>query len=189
VKRFLCCVCLGLCLSAFLSAQTTDGEDEEPKKGFARFWANFTEVLFTPQIHKPFSVAGGLELTQNERVNFLPEMYVMGDYELSRFFGFGVRGGLTFGSKQPEDRLVSVMEGVIFGRFYLYDFVWIRPFVQTGIGVSIDREQGYEVYDPLGELALGARAHYTGWFLEASLRVGYPFRLSFGLAAGHSFLP
>jgi hypothetical protein len=213
VKRLLLCMIICTCFGVFAAAQTAEGESDTPaasaaaiadatadatdradssdtpKKGFAKFWSNFTDVLFTPQIHKPFSVAGGLDLTQNDRVNVLPELYVMGDYELSRFFGFGLRAGLTFGSSQPSDRLVSVMEGVIFGRFYVWDFGWIRPFVHTGLGVSVNREQEYEVYDALGELGFGARAHWTGWFLEGSFRVGYPFRLSFGLAFGHSFLP
>jgi hypothetical protein len=172
-------------------AQTPDaGGRGTPKKNFfLRVWNGFTETLFTPQIHKPFSVAGGIELTQNDRTGLLPELFVMSDYELTRYFGVGLRGGLTFGSTQPEDRLVSVMEGVLFGRFYVYDFGWIKPFVQTGLGLSIIREQEYEYTDILGEAALGVRAHWKGWLTEASFRYGYPFRLAFGLSFGHSFLP
>ncbi|MDR1105543.1 MAG: hypothetical protein LBL44_04230 [Treponema sp.] len=188
MKRLLLLTVMGVCVCALAAAQATDGPDA-PKKGFAKFWAGFTEILFTPQVHKPFSVAGGIELTQNDRTSMLPEIFVMSDYELSRYFGFGLRGGLTFSSNKPEDQLVSVMEGSLYGRFYVYDFGWIRPFVQTGLGVSVNREQDYEVYDVLGEVSMGARAHWKGWFLEPSFRVGYPFRLAFGMAVGHSFLP
>jgi hypothetical protein len=156
---------------------------------FVRFWRGFAETLFTPQIHKPFSVAAGIEASQNDRLNLLPELFVASDYELSRYFGLGVRGGITFGSGEPTDRIVSVMEGAFYGRFYLYDFGWIRPYVQTGLGISIDREQEYEYTDILGEFAAGIRAHYTGWFLDANARYGYPFRIAFGVSLGHSFLP
>jgi hypothetical protein len=181
LKRFALCALL--CVLA-ASAWT-----QEKENFFKRFWSTFVEVLFTPQIHKPFSVAGGIEYTQNDRERFLPELVVIADYELSRYFGFGLRGGLTFGSREPEHSLVSVMEGVVYGRFYVYDFGWIRPFVQAGIGVSIDREQDYEYTDVLGETAGGARAHWKGWFLEAVIRYGRPFRFAFGLSFGHSFLP
>jgi hypothetical protein len=156
---------------------------------FVRAWNGFTETLFTPQIHKPFSVAGGIEMTQNEREGMLPELFVISDYEITPFFGLGLRGGMTFGSKRPDDRLVSVMEGVVFGRFYVHDFGWIKPYVQTGIGISLDQEMEYEYTDVLGEAALGARAHWKGWFMDAGFRVGYPFRTAFGLSFGHSFLP
>jgi hypothetical protein len=156
---------------------------------FARFWAGFKETLFAPQIHKPFSVSGGYELTQNDRSSMLSEMYVMADYELSRNFGLGLRGGLSFGSSAPDHKLVTVMEGVFFMRLYIHDFGWIKPFVQTGLGISIDREQEYEYNDVLGEAALGIRAHYKGWFMETGFRYGYPFRLAFGAGFGHSFLP
>jgi hypothetical protein len=156
---------------------------------FSRFWNGFTETLFTPQIHKPFSVAGGIEITQNDRVNFLPELTVTSDYELTPYFGVGLRGGMTFGSTEPEDRMVSVLEGAIFARCYVYDFGWIKPFVQTGVGISIDQEMEYEYTDILGEFALGARAHWKGWFLDGAFRTGYPFRMAFGMSFGHSFLP
>jgi hypothetical protein len=81
------------------------------------------------------------------------------------------------------------MEAVFYERFYVYDFGWIRPFIQTGLGLSIDREEEYKVNDFLGEVAIGARAHWTGWFMEMSVRYGYPFRFAGGLAFGHSFLP
>jgi hypothetical protein len=156
---------------------------------FVRFWRGFAETLFTPQIHKPFSVAAGIEAAQNDRVNLLPQIFIASDYELSRYFGLGVRGGLSFGSSEPTDRIVSVMEGAFYGRFYVYDFGWIRPYVQTGIGISVDREQEFEYTDVLGEFGLGVRAHYTGWFLDTGFRYGYPFRIAFGLSLGHSFLP
>jgi hypothetical protein len=174
-------------LAASLWAQE---ETEEVKKNFfIRFWDSFTTTLLTPQIHKPFSVMGGIEFTNNDRVAMLPELFVASDYEFSRYFGAGVRGGLTFGSSEPVDRLVSVMEGVFYGRFYVYDFGWIRPFVHAGIGVSVDREQEFEYADVLGEFGTGVRAHWKGWFLEASFRYGYPFRTAGGLSLGHSFLP
>jgi hypothetical protein len=156
---------------------------------FVRFWRGFAETLFTPQVHKPFSVAAGMEVSQNDRIHFLPELFVASDYELSRYFGLGLRGGMTFGSSEPTDRIVSVMEGVFYGRFYVYDFGWIRPYVQAGIGISLDREQDFEYTDVLGEAAAGVRAHYTGWFLDAGVRYGYPFRAGFGMSLGHSFLP
>jgi hypothetical protein len=166
-------------------------EDSAVKKDtfFGRFWGNFTEVLFTPQIHKPFSVSGTLELTQNDRLHLLPEISITADYELSRYFGFGLRAGLTFASNQPIDKLVTVMDAAVFGRFYVYDFGWIRPYVETGLGISIDRELEYEYTDVLGEAGAGARAHWKGWFMEANFRYGYPFRFAFGLGVGHSFLP
>jgi hypothetical protein len=183
----LCFAIFCFCISA---GSLLWAQEAEPKRNFfLRFWDSFTETLFTPQVHKPFSVMGGVEFTQNDRVKMLPEMYVASDYELSRYFGLGLRGGLTFGSSQPTDRLVTVMEGVLYGRFYVYDFGWIRPFVQTGLGISIDRELEFEYTDVLGEFALGARAHWTGWFLETSFRYGYPFRMAAGLGLGHSFLP
>jgi hypothetical protein len=175
-------------------AETQDAAEssamtEEDPGFFKRFWNHFTDVLFTPQIHKPFSVAGGIEMTRNDRAKFLPELYLMTDYEFSRYLGFGIKGGISFGSNEPADKLVTVMEAVFYERFYVYDFGWIRPFVQTGIGLSIDREQEYEVNDVLGEVAIGARAHWTGWFMEMSVRYGYPFLFAGGLAFGHSFLP
>jgi hypothetical protein len=186
VKRFL--LLAVLCVS---SVSLVRGQEAEAKTGFfSRFFGNFKENLLAPQtIHKPFAVAAGVEATQNDRNKILPELYLLSDYELSREFGFGLRVGLTFASSQPIDRLVTVMEGVIYGRFYVYDFVWIRPFVQVGLGISIDREEEYTYRDKLGEAALGARAHYKGWFAEASFRYGYPFRMAFGLGIGHSFLP
>lgn len=180
MKRFVLCA-----LFCILAATAWTQE----RNFFKRFWNNFVEVLFTPQIHKPFSVAAGIEYAQNEREHFLPELVVIADYELSRYFGIGVRGSITFGSKQPEHALVSVMEGVGYGRFYPYDFGWIRPFIQVGIGISADSEQDYQYTDVLGETSAGVRAHWKGWFLEAVIRYGYPFRLAFGLGLGHSFLP
>jgi hypothetical protein len=188
LKRFLLCgfFCV---LAVSLACAQEEGAGKAKSGLFNRFWNGFTETLFTPQIHKPFSVSGGIELTQNDRKDLLPEFFATADYELSRYFGFGARAGLTFASNQPIDKMVTVMEGVGFARFYLYDFGWIRPYLQTGLGLSIDREQDYEYTDILGEAALGARAHWTGWFLEANFRYGYPFRFAFGLSFGHSFLP
>jgi hypothetical protein len=174
-------------MASAAGAQETGAE--EKSNFFIRFWNGFKEGLFTPQIHKPFAVSAGMEATKNERVNMLPELFIASDYELTRYFGIGVRGGLTFGSQQPEDSLVTVMEGVIFARCYVYDFGWIRPYVQTGIGISLDREMEYEYTDVLGEFSTGARAHWKGWFMDAAFRYGYPFHLAFGLSVGHSFLP
>jgi hypothetical protein len=182
-------------LAAFAAGAQEEPPPSPPKEStqknniFVRFWNGFTRTLLAPQIHKPFSVAGGLEMTQNDRVDFLPEMVVISDYELSPYFGLGVRGGITFGSKEPDHRLVSVMEGVFFGRFYVYDFGWIKPFVQTGLGISLDQELAYKYTDILGEFALGARAHWKGWFMETAFRCGYPFRIAAGVTVGHSFLP
>jgi hypothetical protein len=188
-------LCLFLCIlavpAAFPQQQKDRGGGFWNSVGnfFSRTWNGFTETLFTPQIHKPFSVAGGIEMTQNEREGLLPELFVISDYELTPSFGLGLRGGMTFGSKRPDDRLVSVMEGVFFGRFYVCDFGWIKPYVQTGVGISIDQEMEYEYMDVLGEFALGVRAHWKGWFMDAGFRGGYPFRTAFGLSFGHSFLP
>jgi hypothetical protein len=195
LKRFLLCICLALLFIplGFAQAETAGqgaGGAQTPKQNFfVRSWTYFTTTLFAPQIHKPFSVSGGIEMTQNDRINMLPEVFIAADYELSRYFGFGLRGGFTFGSKEPADSMVSVMEGVLFGRFYVHDFGWIRPFVQTGLGISLERELEYEYTDVLGEVATGARMHWTGWFMETLVRYGYPFRMAFGVSVGHSFLP
>ena len=183
MKRFVLTAVFFLLAASFGFAQSGGGF-------FSRFWSTFKTNLFAPQeIHKPFSVAGGMEITQNDRDKLLPEVFVLADYELTREFGFGLKAGLTFASRQPIDRLVTVMEGELYGRFYVYDFGWIRPFVQAGLGISVDREEDYTYNDILGEATVGARAHYLGWFAEASFRYGYPFRLAFGLGIGHSFLP
>jgi hypothetical protein len=81
------------------------------------------------------------------------------------------------------------MEGALFGRFYVYDFGWIRPYLQTGVGISMVRELDYEYTDILGEFATGARAHWKGWFMDLMYRYGYPFRMAVGLSIGHSFIP
>jgi hypothetical protein len=190
LKRLLLCVMYCILTASLVYAQEAGPEAPAKKRNaFVRFWKGFTESLLAPQIHKPFSVAGGIEMTQNDRVAFLPEIFVISDYELSPYFGIGVRGGLTFGSREPEDRLVSVMDGVVFGRFYVYDFGWIKPFIQTGVGISIDQELEYKYTDISGEFAAGVRAHWKGWFLETAFRCGYPFRLACGMSVGHSFLP
>ncbi|MDR1390430.1 MAG: hypothetical protein LBJ31_10705 [Treponema sp.] len=185
MKRVTLLVVLLLACSA-LFAQEADAKKTGRVK---QFFGNFKENLFSPQPHRPFSVGAGLELTQNDREDMLPEIIIYSDYELSRYFGMGVRGGLTFASRQPTDRLVSVMEGVFYQRAYLYDFGWIRPFVHTGIGVSVAREEEYKYTDFLGEAALGLRAHYKGWFAEMIFRYGYPFRFAVGLSVGHSYIP
>jgi hypothetical protein len=188
-------LCLFLCIlavpAAFPQQQKDRGGGFWTSVGgfFSRAWNGFTETLFTPQIHKPFSVAGGIEITQNERDRILPEFFIISDYELTPYFGAGIRGGMTFGSQRPDDRLISVMEGVFFGRFYVYDFGWIKPFIQTGVGISMDQEREFDYTDVRGEFALGARAHWKGWFMEAGFRCGYPFRTAFGMSFGHSFLP
>ncbi|MDR2768221.1 MAG: hypothetical protein LBB82_07845 [Treponema sp.] len=164
-------------------------EEEKRPNAFKRFFGDFKENLFAPQPHRPFSVGFGAELTQNDREDLLPEIIIYSDYELSRYFGMGVRGGLTFASRQPFDRLVTVMEGVFYQRVYIYDFGWIRPFVHTGIGISIDSEEEYKMNDVLGEAAIGLRAHYKGWFAEMAFRYGYPFRFAIGLSVGHSYIP
>jgi hypothetical protein len=189
VKRLLLCVVFCILAAASALAQNEVQEKVKGNNGWSRFWRGFANTLLTPQIHKPFSVAGGIEFTQNDRVSSLPELFVTADYELSPYFGIGLEGGMTFGSKQPADRLVSVMEGIIYGRFYVYDFGWIKPYTQVGLGISIDRELEYEYNDVLGEISIGARIHYTGWFLDTSFRYGYPFRIGGGISIGHSFLP
>lgn len=153
------------------------------------FLAFSQESFFAPHMHKPFAVMVGIEISQNDRVNMLPEVYAASDYEFTRYFGIGVRGGITFGSREPDYSLVAVMEGVFYGRFYLYDFNWIRPYLQTGIGISLDREQEYEYTDTLGEFAVGTRAQWKGWFLDLAFRYGYPFRIAYGMSLGRSFLP
>ena len=192
LKRLL--VLVLFCVTARLYAQDVDAAAEqtavkERPNFFVRGWNIFLDGLLAPQIHKPFSVLGGIEFTQNDRANMLPEVYIAADYEFTRYIGFGVRGGMTFGSRQPQDSLVSVMEGVMYGRFYAYDFGWIRPFLQGGLGISLNREQEYEYTDVLGEMAVGLRAYWKGWFLETSCRYGFPFRVAAGLGVGHCFLP
>jgi hypothetical protein len=194
VKRllFLCILCV---LASSLVLAQEAGTPETPGKPnffvlfWKGFWNGFVEGLITPQVHKPFSVMGGIEYTGNDRDQMLPEVFVASDYELSRYVGLGVRGGITFGSQRPEDSLVSVMEGLIYSRFYVWDFGFIRPFFQTGIGISLDREQEYEYTDVLGEFATGVRMHWKGWYIENAFRYGYPFRIAFGMSVGHSFLP
>jgi hypothetical protein len=187
VKRItlLVLLCAAMAVPAF-SQETAELKDGN---WFTRAWGRFTTLLFTPQVHKPFSVGGGIEVTQNERSGVLPEISAVIDFEYSRYVALGVRGGLTVWSRQSTDSLVSSMDALGFARFYPYDFGWIRPFVQAGVGISEIREVEYEVYDPIGEAALGARAHLTGWYLEAIFRYGYPFRFAGGLFFGHSFLP
>jgi hypothetical protein len=187
VKRFAAAALL--CALIILPAPAQEEVPASQPNLFVRFWRGFAETLFAPQIHKPFSVAAGIELAQNDRVHFLPELFVASDYELSRYFSMGIRGGITTDSGEPADRIVSVMEGAFYSRCYVYDFGWIRPYVQAGIGMSIDREQEFEYTDILGEAAAGVRAHYTGWFADANVRYGYPFRVAFGISLGHSFLP
>jgi hypothetical protein len=198
LKRLLLCAIICILAGSFIWAQEEaeadisigdEVQEKYQKNAWTRFWHGFGVTLLTPQVHKPFSVFGGIEISQNDRVHYLPEIFVASDYELSPNFGIGVRGGMTFGSKEPADSIVSVMEGVIYGRFYVYDFGWIKPYTQAGLGISVDRELGYEYNDFLGEFAVGVRAHYTGWFLDASFRYGYPFRMGGGISIGHSFLP
>jgi hypothetical protein len=174
---------------AVLDATDAGNSEEEEKSFFYDIWDNFVERLFSPQIQKPFSVGVGTELTQNARKGLVPEVFAAIDYDFDRFLAFGVRGGMTYGADEPKDSLISVMEGVFFSRFYVYDFGWVRPYTQVGFGVSSAREVDFEVLDVLGEGAVGGRAHFLGWFADISFRWGYPFRTAFGIEVGHSFLP
>ncbi|MDR1626625.1 MAG: hypothetical protein LBT33_08795 [Spirochaetia bacterium] len=203
MKRYALIVCIvWLCAPAFgqqeapqpalLASPTQAPADEDDDEGpslWGRFWDKFVELLLTPSIEKPFSVGAGMELTQNTRSGLVPEVFAGIDYDIDRMLAFGVRGGMTYGSKEPADSQVSVMEGVVFSRLYVYDFRWIRPYAQVGLGASTIREVDYEVTDVLGEGAVGARAHFLGWFADIGVRWGYPFRAGFGIEVGHSFLP
>jgi hypothetical protein len=164
-------------------------DSEEESSFWDRFWDRFVELLLTPSIEKPFSVGAGMELSQNARSGLVPEVFACIDYDIDRMLAFGVRGGMTYGSKEPADAAVSVMEGVFFSRFYVYDFTWMRPYAQVGLGAATIREVDYEVTDVLGEGAVGLRAHFLGWFADLGFRWGYPFRTAFGIEIGHSFLP
>jgi hypothetical protein len=190
VKRLLLCVILCTLAASLIWAQEEEAPVKPAKRNFFLWLRDgFVNGLISPQVHKPFSVMAGIEYTQNDREQILPEMVVASDYEITPYIGIGIRGGITFGSKEPEDRLVTVMEGVVYGRFYLYDFGFIKPFLQTGLGISLDREQEYEYTDVLGEVATGVRMHWKGWYVENIFRYGYPLRWACGMSLGHSFLP
>jgi hypothetical protein len=151
-------------------------------------------------VFKPFSVGSGMEINQNARHIMVPEIVLSLDYEITPIVTIGLKVGMTEWADTEEHETISVMEGVFIGRYYLYPFLFgagkkkpipiqIRPYIQTGLGMSYSREIDYTVLDYLGEAAIGGRFHFSGWFADLGVRYGYPFHYGVNLILGHSFLP
>jgi hypothetical protein len=101
---------------------------------------------------------------------------------LDQQFSLGIKA--TFSS---DTDTVTTLEPAAFFRYYL-PFNFSGLFAQAEIGASFFLEGGGSYPAFLGGLAFGWRYNvWKNWYIEPSIRAGYPFAWGAGVMAGLSF--
>jgi hypothetical protein len=102
--------------------------------------------------------------------------------DLNQQFSFGVKTAFS-----ADMDTVTTLEPAVLFRYYL-PLKFNGLFAQTEIGAAIFFEDGNNYYAFMGGLVLGWRFNaYKNWYIEPSVRGGYPFVWGIGLQAGLHF--
>jgi hypothetical protein len=124
----------------------------------------------------------GVEGNANTREGAAFGGSLSGGVDLDDQFSLGLR--ITLSSNMDT---VTTMEPAAFFRYYL-PFNFSGLFAQAELGMSLFFEDGESYPAFLGGLAFGWRYNVNEkWYIEPSVRMGYPFLWGFGILAGFSF--
>jgi hypothetical protein len=124
----------------------------------------------------------GVEGNANTREGAAFGGSLSGGVDLDDQFSLGLR--ITLSSNIDT---VTTMEPAAFFRYYL-PFNFSGLFAQAELGMSLFFEDGESYPAFLGGLAFGWRYNVNkNWYIEPSVRAGYPFLWGVGILAGLSF--
>ena len=137
----------------------------------------------------PYTLGVGAEASQNTRKWFALDYGAMVD----RFIAYredgrglllaGIRGYMITDLKS-----ISGTEAALFLRVNMFRIGPGSIYSQLSWGFSSYREDTIEARTLLADFTIGYRAFFLdGFYVEPYFRSGFPFRMAFGLMAGHRF--
>jgi hypothetical protein len=129
-----------------------------------------------------FSLGAGIEANLNVREGLSLSENLSFDYGITKT----IAAGIKFGYSYNFDEIV-VLEPEAFVRWYFWELEGIPLFTQVSLGSSIIFEDGEAHPVVLGGLSAGLRIPLNRWYVESSLRGGYPFIWGIGVSAGYRF--
>ncbi|MDR1929907.1 MAG: hypothetical protein LBQ44_04670 [Treponema sp.] len=129
-----------------------------------------------------FSLGLGVEGCMNTRYGVALEENLSFDYGIVKT----VTAGIKFGFSQDFTG-ITVLAPEAFARWYFTEIDGNPLFVQVDLGASLIMEDSriHPVF--LGGLMAGIRFPLNAWYVEPSVRIGYPFIWGAGAAAGYRF--
>lgn len=124
----------------------------------------------------------GIEGNANTREGFAFGGGLSGGVDLDHQFSLGLK--TAFSSNMDT---VTTLESAAFFRYYL-PFKFSGLFAQAELGAAVFFEDGENYPALLAGLAFGWRYNFgKNWYIEPSIRGGYPFAWGVGLLAGMRF--
>jgi len=136
----------------------------------------------------PYALGGGAEVNLNTR-----EGIAMGyGAAVDRYISYaGGKGILLAGVKASMQTDFGGISGTEAGAYLRLNLLEAGPgffFSQLGWGYSTYREDAITANAMLMDFTLGYRGFFlNGFYFEPYFRTGFPFRMGFGLMAGHWF--
>jgi hypothetical protein len=123
----------------------------------------------------------GLEANMNAPVNTAAGAWFSAIRDLGRSpFAVGIKTGYSY-----DFSGLGTLELGALGRWYFLPLNKSRIFVQAELGADLIFYEGETLPAFLGGLAAGWRMPLGSWFLEPTLRAGYPYIWGAGLAFGY----
>jgi hypothetical protein len=104
------------------------------------------------------------------------------EYEINRLFSAGGRVGVYYGFDRP-----LTTETLGFFRLYAQSFGPGLLFLQAEVGMAFLRQLDTTYPTFAGGASVGYRIPLKKWYLEPSVRLGYPHLAGFNFTGGYSF--
>jgi hypothetical protein len=138
--------------------------------------------LVEAQEAKQIAFGAGIEGNMNTRKGAALGMSAGVDYDVFPNLAVGIKAGFSHNMAR-----IMTLEPEVFTRWYVWELKNLSFFVQAGVGISVIFEDKEAHPAALGDLTLGVRIPFNRWFVEPSLRAGYPFIWGAGVSAGYRF--
>lgn len=149
-----------------------------------------TEQLFgRAAIYYKAAIGAVLEGNKNSVSNISPAFGISFDYSLFRKVSFGVKALVNYDALEKKST-VYVIESLVFLRWYV-----VSPTGEPSTGLFVEGHGGIEIIFvnssdkivPSAGLSIGFRFPMGNFYLEPTIRGGYPYMFGIGISAGLRF--
>ena len=135
----------------------------------------------------PYTLGAGAELNQNTRKGFAFSYGAAVDRIIAYMNGDGVLLAGVRGFMITDFTSIKATEADVYIRLNTFKLGPGKFFGQLSWGYAGYQEESIDAQTMLMDFTLGYRAFLGGFYAEPYLRCGFPFRMAFGLLAGHRF--
>ena len=136
----------------------------------------------------PYSLGAGGEANQSTRVGFALGYGAAIDRYIAYVEGNGILLAGLKGYLLTDFASISGAEADVYIRLNMFRLGRGAFFSQLSWGYTSYKEDDIHAQTLLADFTLGYRGFFSnGFYIEPYFRAGFPFRMAFGLMAGHRF--